>query len=188
MKWILSLLCSALMLFASERYYGVEDLDVREDGTLLETQTKKPANGVGQFFYESGQVKSQTPFKNGLREGLGKTYYESGHLRSETPFVNDKIEGLKKEYYESGVVQTEIQFKNDEANGLAKFYYPTGALQGETPFSNNKANGVAKLYSPSGKLMRTIEFKEGEVVKGLDYDAKGNQKELSREALSEATR
>lgn len=188
MKWILSLLCSALMLYASDRYYSVEELDVREDGLLLESKTKKPANGVGQFFYESGQVKSQTPFKNGLREGVGKTFYESGRLRSETPFVNDKIEGLKREYYESGVVQTEIQFQNDEANGLAKFYYPTGTLQGETPFSKNKANGIAKLYSPSGKLMRSIEFKEGEVLKGLDYDAKGNKKELSIEALSEATK
>ena len=188
MKWIMSLLCSALMLYASERYYSVEELDVREDGTLLESKTKKPANGMGQFFYESGQVKSQTPFKNGLREGLGKTFYESGRLRSETPFKNDKIEGVKKEYYESGTLQTEIFFHNDEAHGLAKFYYPTGTLQGETPFSKNKPHGIAKLYSPSGKLMRTIEFKEGDVVKGLDYDAKGNKKELSREALSDATK
>lgn len=180
--WIVLLWCCAT-LFAAETYYGIEDLDVREDGTLVEVKTQKLANGIGRFFYESGKVKSETPFKAGLREGLGKMYYESGKLQSETPFKNDKIEGLKKEYYESGIVQTEVSFVNDQAEGVGKFYYPTGKLQGETPFKKNQPDGITKLYSPAGQLIRTIEFKDGEIIKGFDYNDQGAKMELSRDML-----
>ena len=186
MKVWITLLCFVLGAYAAELKYALEDLTVREDGLLVETKTLKLANGVGQLFYESGKIKSETPFKEGIREGVGKTYYESGKLQSETPFKNDKMEGLKKEYYESGVVQSELFFVNDEAHGMAKMYYPTGKLQGETPFKKNKPDGTAKLFSPKTQLLRTIEFKEGEVVQGFDYDAKGKKKELSKEELIEA--
>jgi len=182
--WFILLFCS-VTLFAAENYYAIEDLDVREDGILVEVKTQKLANGIGRFYYESGTLKSETPFKEGLREGLGKLYFESGKLKAETPFKNDKIEGLKKEYYESGVVQSEVFFVNDEADGIAKFYYPSHKLQGETPFKKNKADGITKLYSPSGQLVRTIEFKDGTIIKGFDYNDKGNKVELKPEDLSE---
>ncbi|MDD3343808.1 MAG: toxin-antitoxin system YwqK family antitoxin [Sulfurospirillaceae bacterium] len=188
MKLLFAFISSILMLCAAEAHYSNGELSVRDDGVLIETKTQKPANGIGELFYESGKLKSETPFKNGLREGIGKRYYESGKLRSETPFINDKIEGLKKEYYESGALQTEVTFVHDEAEGLTKFYYPSGKLQGESLFKNNKADGITKLYGPTGQLIRTIEFKEGDVVQGFDYDAKGNKIALSREKLIEATK
>lgn len=188
MKLLLVFISSIVMLCAAEAHYTNGELVVRDDGVLIETKTQKPANGIGELFYESGKLKSETSFKNGLREGIGKRYYESGKLRSETPFKNDKTEGLKKEYYESGVLQTEITLVNDVADGITKFYYPSGKLQGESLFKNNKADGITKLYSPTGQLIRTIEFKEGNVVKGFDYDAKGNKTELRREELVEATK
>jgi antitoxin component YwqK of YwqJK toxin-antitoxin module len=188
MKLWVTLMFSAMVLLGAETHYAVEDLDVREDGTLIEVKTQKLANGIGQFFYESGKIKSETPFKEGLRDGLGKLYYESGKLQSETPFKNDKIEGLKKEYYESGVLRTEVSFVNDQAEGVGKFYYPTGKLQGETPFKKNQPDGITKLFTPAGKLIRTIEFKEGNIVKGYDYNDQGTKLELSREELLEATK
>ncbi|QIR76789.1 toxin-antitoxin system YwqK family antitoxin [Sulfurospirillum diekertiae] len=188
MKLWVTLMFSAMVLLGAETHYAVEDLDVREDGTLIEVKTQKLANGIGQFFYESGKIKSETPFKEGLRDGLGKMYYESGKLQSETPFKNDKIEGLKKEYYESGVLRTEVTFVNDQAEGVGKFYYPTGKLQGETPFKKNQPDGITKLFNPAGKLIRTIEFKEGNIVKGYDYNDQGTKLELSREELLEATK
>ncbi|ATB69005.1 hypothetical protein SJPD1_0892 [Sulfurospirillum diekertiae] len=188
MKLWVTLMFSAMVLLGAETHYAVEDLDVREDGTLIEVKTQKLANGIGQFFYESGKIKSETPFKEGLRDGLGKMYYESGKLQSETPFKNDKIEGLKKEYYESGVLRTEVTFVNDQAEGVGKFYYPTGKLQGETPFKKNQPDGITKLFNPAGKLIRTIEFKEGNIVKGYDYNDQGTKLELSRDELLEATK
>jgi antitoxin component YwqK of YwqJK toxin-antitoxin module len=188
MKLWVTLMFSAMVLLGAETHYAVEDLDVSEDGTLIEVKTQKLANGIGQFFYESGKIKSETPFKEGLRDGLGKMYYESGKLQSETPFKNDKIEGLKKEYYESGVLRTEVTFVNDQAEGVGKFYYPTGKLQGETPFKKNQPDGITKLFNPAGKLIRTIEFKEGNIVKGYDYNDQGTKLELSRDELLEATK
>jgi len=177
MKWWLIGLMS-ISLFAADKYYQYGDLNERYDGALVEVKTQALANGIGQFYYDSGKLKGETPFKNGIREGIGKTYYDSGRLKGETPFHNDKIEGMKKEYYESGTLLSETPFVSDNAEGLAKFYYPTGTLQGESFFKHNRADGMTKLYNKSGKLIRTIEFKEGIVIKAFDYNALGEAKAI----------
>jgi len=177
MKWWLIGLMS-ISLFAADKYYDYGDLYERNDGALLEVSTKTLANGIGRFYYVSGQLKGETPFKDGIREGMGKTFYDSGRLKGETPFHNDKIEGIKKEYYESGALLSETPFSNNNAEGLAKFYYPNGTLQGESSFKQSKADGTTKLYNKAGKLIRTIEFKDGIVLKAFDYNAKGVAKPL----------
>jgi len=172
MKWWLIGLIS-ISLFAADKYYEYGDLDERDDGALIEVSTKALANGIGRFYYESGQLKGETPFKDGLREGMGKTFYDSGRLKGETSFKNDQIEGLKKEYYESGTLLSETPFLKNHAEGLAKFYYPNGTLEGETFFVHDQAEGTTKLYNKEGKLVRTIEFKKGIVLKAFDYNTKG---------------
>jgi antitoxin component YwqK of YwqJK toxin-antitoxin module len=179
--WMLLLL--SLSLFATEKIYKYGDLEERHDGVLIEIKTQNLANGIGNFFYETGELRGETPFKNGIREGMGKTYYISGKLHGETPFKNDKIEGLKKEYYESGKLQSETLFKNDKAEGIAKLYYESGKLQSETPFKNNKAEGIAKVYYESGKIANEIEFKESKALRGFAYDEKGNKVHMSNAEL-----
>ena len=181
-KWLLLGLMASVLL-ANETFYEYGDLEEKQDGTLIEVKTKKPANGIGRFFYESGELKGETPFKNGLRDGMGKIFYKSGSLKSETPFVADKIDGLKREFFESGKIQSTVPFQNNQAEGVAKFYYPNGVLQGETLFKNNQPSGITKLYDKNGALARSIEFKDGMVIKGYDYDAKGKAKELSPDEI-----
>lgn len=183
-QWLLLALTASMLFANATNYYEYGDLEVRNDGVLVEVQTKKPANGIGRFYYESGELKGETPFLNGLREGIGKIFYPSGKLKSETPFHDDKEEGVKKEYFENGKLQSEIPFHNDAAEGVAKIYYPNGAVQSETPFAHNLANGVSKLYTPNGTMMRSIEFKNGTVVKAYDYDAQGHQKEIPADQLN----
>ncbi len=119
MKFVMLLLLS-LTLYGADKIYEYGDLEVQDDGTLIETKTKVLANGIGKFYYDSGRVRGETPFKDGKREGLGKTYYETGELQSETLFKNDMIEGLRKSYFTSGKVQSETPFVNDKAQGVAK--------------------------------------------------------------------
>ena len=183
--WLLAVLTASLFA-ATEHYYEFGDLEVRGDGVLIDIKTQKPANGIGRFYYDSGKLRGETPFQNGLREGVAKTYYENGALKGEATFKNDKFEGLKKEFFDSGRIQSEVPFVNNEAEGIAKFYYESGKVQGETPFKKNKADGVAKFFTPTGKMARTIEFKEGVVVKAFDYDDKGTAKALNPEEIATA--
>ena len=184
MKFLLLLLLS-LTLYAADKIYEYGDLEEKPDGVLVEVKTHALATGIGKFYYDSGRLRGETPFKEGKREGTGKTYYETGELQGETPFKNDVIEGLKKGYFVSGKVQSETPFVHDKAEGIAKIYYPSGKLQSETPFKENKAEGISKLYYESGKIANEIEFKQSNPVRGFQYDAKGTKSAMSEEQIKE---
>jgi len=54
-------------------------------------------------------------------------YYENGQLRSETPYRDDKIEGIVKMYREDGSVQRVDIYKNGEKTE-EKTYNKEGGL------------------------------------------------------------
>ena len=58
--------------------------------------------GVSKWYYESGALNREVPFKNGLNEGVGKSYYENGQLAVERGWRNGKEEGLWKCFDEYG--------------------------------------------------------------------------------------
>ncbi len=41
-------------------------------------------------YYENGNLKKETPYKNGNREGLVKVHYENGNLKLEVVFKEGK--------------------------------------------------------------------------------------------------
>ncbi len=183
MRSIFILLFAFLTLFAADKSYEYGDLEERHDGLLIEVKTHNLANGVGKFYYASGKLRGETPFKDGKREGMGKTYYESGELQGEAPFKNDVIEGVKKSYFTSGRLQSETPFQNDQAEGIATLYYESGKIQSQTPFHANKAEGVAKLFDENGKLSYEVTFEHSIAIKGFAYDAKGSKTPMSENEL-----
>jgi len=69
---------------------------------------------VKKEFYDSGELKSETYWKDGKQEGL-KTYsYESGKKKYELPWKNGKQEGIRKEWDEEG----KLTFQGNFVNGV----------------------------------------------------------------------
>ena len=83
---------------------------------ILKTEIKRD-------YFLNGNIRSETPYKNGRINGVGKDYFLNGNIRSEIPFKNDKIHGIQKYYNENGKLWYEIPFKNGEKHGLKKEYY-----------------------------------------------------------------
>ena len=96
---------------------------------------------------------------------VNKYYYKSGVLKSEIPYKNDQRDGIQKEYYESGAIYWEIPYKNGKKNGIVKEYYESGEIMSEVPYENGKINGIEKGYFRSGKIAYTAKYKAG-VLKG----------------------
>ncbi len=67
---------------------------------------------VHKEYYESGQLKAETSYKDGKKDGIEKQYYESGQLQGETNFKDDKLEGISKYYHESGQLKAEENYKD----------------------------------------------------------------------------
>ena len=60
------------------------------------TSILRHEDGVEKDYFSNGNVRSETPYQNGLRNGVVKYYYSDGTLKSESTYVNDKLEGDSK--------------------------------------------------------------------------------------------
>lgn len=65
-------------------------------------------------YYENGNLKWESNYKNGKQEGKSKFYYKSGKLWTERNYKNNKREGISKTYYESGGIEYIDTYKNGE--------------------------------------------------------------------------
>ena len=48
-------------------------------------------NGPVSFYYESGRLKQQGVFVNGMLHGTVTTYYESGNIKKRKVFANGRV-------------------------------------------------------------------------------------------------
>jgi antitoxin component YwqK of YwqJK toxin-antitoxin module len=135
---------------------------LRSKGPLKELSNKIKTHGHWKYYYESGALKEEGPYVNGLAEGHWKYYYESGALQKEGPYVNGLAEGHWKYYYESGALQKEGPRLNSSAEGHWKYYYESGALKEEGPRLNSSAEGHWKYYYESGALKEEGLYTNGD--------------------------
>jgi antitoxin component YwqK of YwqJK toxin-antitoxin module len=63
---------------------------------------------VKKEFYDSGELLSETHYKNGEREGLETRFYESGEKKSEVLWKGSETRGPETNWYKSGKKKSEI--------------------------------------------------------------------------------
>ena len=78
-------------------------------------------NGVTkEFYFGSGQCKSEYTFKNGKREGAYKRYFDTGKLREEGRCEADS-EVYRKEYYANGKLKSVAERKGGGWNTIERY-------------------------------------------------------------------
>lgn len=78
-----------------------------------------------EYFYDSGKLKSEYHFKNGLLEGDYKRFYEDGKLREEGRCEKD-YEVYRKEYYDNGQLKSVAERDGGAWNTIER-YNPDGS-------------------------------------------------------------
>jgi antitoxin component YwqK of YwqJK toxin-antitoxin module len=85
--------------------------DLSKIGGLYYTgDSPTPFTGNAVSFFENGQLKSKTNYKDGNIVGLTVSYYENGNLRSQLNYKDGKRDGFYK------------IFKEDESDSLESWY------------------------------------------------------------------
>ena len=115
-------------------------------------------------FYETGDLKSITPLRNGVRDGVVTYYYRSGLMRSSHEYRDGQQEGKEICYDEYG----EVQQSSVYANGSQ---------------IHESINGVF-LVGPADAYSRTfsvVRYRNGKVsgneyVFCVEYDERGTLK------------
>ena len=159
-------------------------------------------NGESREYYEEGDIKSISHFKNDIPDGVFISYYQNGNIENKYAYVNGQANGECFSYYENGKLEERYFLKNGEIDGEAFAYYPSGKLRGKevqklgkregesiiyhengnikqkSTFKNDKREGDLFIYFPSGKLRQTEKYINGKIEgEVIEYYESGTIKE-----------
>ena len=141
--------------------------DLKDIG-IISHYKEKPFTGIAESYYKSGQLNSETNYKNGLKDGKSTLYYESGAIKTVFNNVDDRAEGKGTRYYESGAIEAVINFVDDKVEGKSTFYNESGQLNSETNYKNGLKDGKSTLYYESGAIKEVSNYvddkKEGKAT------------------------
>ncbi len=147
MKRLLFIL-SVILLFACDSKNTKETVVTNGEGEVLEGWVKRYNN--------KKKLRSETFYKNGIREGVARVYYDSGELSDEVFYVGDELQGIAKKYHKNGKVYTLTPYIDDKKDGVQKKFFSSGKLWAETPYKRGKAGIGLKEYKRSGLLRKTF--------------------------------
>ena len=118
-------------------------------------------NGEKREYYEEGEIKAITPFKNSLAEGTYISYYPNGNMEEKYTYINGEENGEGFSYYENGKLEEKYFMKNGKLDGEAFAYYPSGKLEVKDFFKNGKKEGESIFYHENGNIKQKSTFKNG---------------------------
>jgi len=70
--------------------------------------------GIKKEYWANGQIKWETPYKNGERDGIAKYWYEDGQIGYEILYKNGKRDGIEKYWYDNGQIKYILIWKQDK--------------------------------------------------------------------------
>ena len=112
--------------------------------------------------FPNGLLKQYFTFnKDGLLDGESRQYYEEGDIKSISPFKNNVADGTFISYYQNGNIKEKHTYKNGNEEGEGIFYYENGKLEEKYFMKNGKLDGEAINYFEDGKIKNKAIFKDG---------------------------
>jgi antitoxin component YwqK of YwqJK toxin-antitoxin module len=156
-------------------------LKISENSEKKEVTAKKLVLREGSsliYLYRSGARYAHMDLQEGLRE----YYYPSGQLKSKWKCIDNQIEGAVLLYYPHGQLEREIQYTKGLRHGVERRFYKEGVLEYEVHFHQGVACGEAQYFTKKGSLLLKITYDErGQQVDKEMYDEKGEKISLKEE-------
>ena len=109
----------------------------------------------------------------GRKQGKWYQFYDSGNLHSETTYRDDKKNGYFKEYAENGDLLKISKYVDDvlqpDAQEIQKLevqneYYPDGRIKISAMFRNGIPEGITREYRADGTIEKSTLYQNGIVV------------------------
>lgn len=126
-----------------------------------------------RFFTKPAREQSnQSKRINKKREGHWKEYSQHGILLREGDYRNGLKTGRWKLYYETGELAIEETYFEGKKDGPFHSYYQSGRPISEGQYENGKREGRFNIFDHSGKLVKTMVFKEDELIEEEVFEKK----------------
>jgi len=142
---ISSITSMILVLFGSIGYIMIINFLFKLD------ELKNNLEGKKIKYYENGQKRYETNYKDGKIDGQTIMWYENGQKYYEHNYKDGKVDGLKVEWYEDGQKKREISVKDGKYNGPFTEWYKNGKKESEIIYKDfKKVSG--KYWNEDGSV------------------------------------
>lgn len=112
----------------------------------------EPAQTCNVNWYDNGQMKDESYYKEGKNHGKFRAWHKNGNLSYESEHVDGTIQGKYVSYYENGKPRYEEYYVKGKKEGEGKYYGEDGKLKHITTYKDGKRHGPAKVYAEEGYL------------------------------------
>lgn len=129
--------------------------ELKSEGQYL----RNMKHGTWTYFYKTGEKEQLGKFVKGYPEGTWKWFYKTGELLREEQMLRGRLDGMMVEYDKEGEIITKGKYIEDLKE--EKWYYHVGDHTEEGNYLNGEKNGMWKHYYLDG----TLKF-EGNYVQG----------------------
>ncbi|MCL4577200.1 toxin-antitoxin system YwqK family antitoxin, partial [Fusobacterium nucleatum] len=124
-------------------------------------------DGESRQYYEEGDIKSISPFKNNVADGTFISYYQNGKLEEKYFMKNGKLDGEAINYFEDGRIKNKAIFKDGvtleeeiyKDNEIRKNTFKNEEIVQQDIYSKNKILKAKKFFLENGK-MKIISYYE----------------------------
>ncbi|MCK9290185.1 MAG: hypothetical protein WCR58_07130 [Bacteroidales bacterium] len=106
-------------------------------------------HGPWKWFYDTGQLKADGYYKNGMKNGIFRQYDVEGNLQKIEKYIDDLKQDTAEEI-------TRLETRRD--------YYPDGKVKIEATYRNNIAEGIRREFDESGTVVASYIFRDGNIV------------------------
>jgi antitoxin component YwqK of YwqJK toxin-antitoxin module len=67
--------------------------------------------GIWEFFYENGNIRVRTPYKEGKKDGIEECFWENGNILCRIPYKEGKMNEIEEEFYSNGNIRIRTPYK-----------------------------------------------------------------------------
>ncbi len=146
---------SILTISCSQKTITLTEDELPEDVFYLDNNMT-PFSGKCVIYYSnSGTVKEELQFKDGIQDGPHISYYKSAQIKRKGIYKGGFMNGTWTMFGENGKKLYEVHYQNDTLTGIYKSWYPNGIPCKKGSYSQNKRTGEWIHYDESGMIVET---------------------------------
>lgn len=128
---------------------------------LLKESTFSNGSGVMYEFYPTGEKKTESAYKDGLKHGEERLWYLNGSLQAKATYKNGLLHGDYEEYHEEGSLLAKTAWMYGKRNGEYRSWFGNKQQQFELFFVDDRIHGKSEEWYENGK-----KRSEGNWVRG----------------------
>jgi antitoxin component YwqK of YwqJK toxin-antitoxin module len=111
-----------------------------------------------QYNPQTADTLTYKQYKGGKLNGTQKNYFNNGQLRKISEYRDGLLEGGQITYNEIGLKESEIYFRAGKKHGKWIYYFDSGKIAREETWKDGKKNGDFVSYNELGKVLSAEKF------------------------------